>query len=155
MFVMLLTTMVLVSCSKDDDSDDPVNDSPSGNTLTAKIDGAEWVASLAVVASSDPIVVSITGSDSNAAQLMFSINNPAGAGTYTLGGSLTNPNLGRWTQGVGQNDTYTTLLGQGAGTVTITEFSETGFKGTFEFTARNGIQTEVSISDGEFNATFE
>lgn len=154
--LLLLSGFIFISCSKDDDNADPGNgdDPPSGNMLTANINGTDWNASLAVVASSDPGIVTITGSDSNAGQLMFSIFNPTGVGTYSLGGSLTNQNMGRWTQGLGQNDTYTTLLGQGTGTVTISEMTESGFNGTFEFTAKNGAQTEVVINSGEFNASF-
>ena len=154
----LLAGSVLISCSKDDDdgdNGDNNNNIPSGNMMKCKVDGAAWEASLAVVASSDPTVVTCTGSDSNSRQLMFSINNPDGTGSYALGGSMTNPNMGRWTTGLGQNDTYTTMLGQGSGTVNITAMDAEGFSGTFEFTAKNGAGEEVTISSGEFDAKFQ
>ena len=152
----LVAGLFFVSCSKDDDDDngDNGNGTPSGNMMKCSVDGTAWEATLAVVATSDPAVVTCTGSDSNSQQLMFSINNPNGTGTYTLGGSLTNPNMGRWTKGLGQNDTYTTMLGQGTGTVTIEAMDDAGFSGTFEFTAKNGAGEEVSITAGEFNAKF-
>lgn len=153
--LLLLSGLVFVSCSKDDDGENENgNNTPTGNMMKATINGTAWEATLAVVASNDPIVVSCTGSDSESKQLMFSINNPTGTGEYPLGGNLTNPNMGRWTQGLGQNDTYTTMLGQGAGTVNITAFSDTEFSGTFEFTAKNSAGEEVSIAAGEFSATF-
>ncbi len=152
----LVAGLFFTSCSKDDDDNgDNGNGTPTGNMLKCSVDGAAWEATLAVVATSDPTVVTCTGSDSNSKQLMFSINNPNGPGTYNLGGSLTNPNMGRWTKGLGQNDTYTTMLGQGTGTVTIEAMDDTGFSGTFEFTAKNGAGEEVSITAGEFNAKFE
>ena len=152
----MLAGMVLISCNKDDDDNggDDNNNIPSGNMMKCQVNGTAWEATLAVVATSDPAVVTCTGSDSNSRQLMFSINNPDGTGTYQLGGSLTNPNMGRWTQGLGQNDTYTTMLGQGSGTVNITAMDDNGFSGTFEFTAKNGAGEEVSIASGEFSATF-
>lgn len=153
--LLILLGFIVVSCSKDDTDTDPGNEPPSGNTLTATIDGAAWNASLAVVASSDPGIVTITGSDSNSKQLMFSIYNPTGPGSYTLGETLTNQNMGRWTIGVGQNETFTTMLGQGLGTVNVSEMTESAFSGTFEFTAKNGAGEEVTIASGEFNASFD
>jgi len=155
--MVIVTGFLFVSCSKENDNTEPENGNqpPTGNTLRCDVDGNDWVASLAVVASSNQGLVTITGSDSNSRQLMFSIHNVNGTGTYSLGGTLTNQNLGRWTQGLGQNDTFTTMLGQGSGTVHITELSATAFAGTFEFTAKNGVQNEIVISAGEFNAVFE
>ncbi len=153
----LLISFTFVSCSKDDENSEAEggNDNPTGNTLTCKVDGVAWTASLAVVAVNSSGVVSITGSDSNAQQCNFSLMNVTGAGTYEVGTTMTNPNLARWTAGLDPNDTYTTSVGQGAGSVTITEFTSTGFKGSFEFTAKNTAQTEVSITEGDFNASFE
>lgn len=153
----ILAGILFVSCSKDDDEngDDNNNNIPSGNMMKCTVNGTAWEATLAVVASNNSGIVTCTGSDSNSRQLMFSINNAAGTGTYTLGGSLTNTNMGRWTQGLGQNDTYTTMLGQGSGSVTISEMDNVGFSGTFQFTAKNGAGDEVTIASGEFNAKFQ
>lgn len=153
--IAFVATAVLTGCSKDDDeTNEPENNNPTTGAMTLKADGADWSASLAVVASNEGGVLTVTGSDSNAHQAQVIIYNASGTGTYTLGGSITNQSNGRWTVGLGQNDTYTTMVGQGQGTVEITEISDTGVKGTFSFTAKNGAGTEVSITEGSFNSSF-
>ena len=152
--IAFMATALLTACSKDDDNTDPENNNPTTSTLTLKADGTAWSASLAVVATNESGVLTVTGSDSNAHQAQVIIYNPSGTGTYTLGGAITNQSNGRWTVGLGQNDTYTTMVGQGEGTVEITELTSTGVKGTFSFTAKNGAGTQVSITEGSFNASF-
>jgi hypothetical protein len=152
--IAFMATALLAGCSKDDDETEPENNNPAGNTLTCTVNGTAWNASLAVVATNTGGVLTVTGSDSNAGQCQVIIFNPSGAGTYPLGGNLTNQSNGRWTQGTGQEDTYTTMLGQGQGTVEITELSDTKVKGTFSFTAKNSAGTEVTITEGSFSSTF-
>jgi hypothetical protein len=153
--LLLFSGIILSSCSKsDDEEENPGTNPPTANTMTCKYNGTSWTASLAVVATNANNLVTCTGSDSNAHQCQFSLMNVTGTGTYQVGGSMTNPNMGRWTQGLNPEDTYTTSVGLGSGTVEITAFSSTGFSGTFSFTAKNTAQTEVSITEGSFNATF-
>ena len=145
----------LSSCKKDDDDDsgDNNNNPTTGQgSMTLKYDGTSWSASLAVVATSSNGVWTVTGSDSGAKQCGLSVNNVTGPGTYTVGGNLTNPNMGRWTASTDPSDTYTTMLGQGSGTVTITELTDTHTKGTFEFTAKNTAQETITITSGTFSA---
>ena len=161
-FLLIGIAMIsFTACDKDDD-DNPDNannnnQNPAGGTMTCKVDGTDWSADLSVVATKDDgnEIVSAAGTSANSHQCFFSINNFTGAGDYTLGGSLTNPNLGRFSQGTGVNDQYTTMLGTGSGMVSITEVSDTGFKGTFHFTAQNNAQEEISITEGAFEATFQ
>lgn len=154
-FILMLSIgLVLSSCSKDDDDDGDNggnNPTPTQGTMTLKIDGADWNASLAVVATHSGGVFSVTGSDASSKQCGITANGVNGTGSYELGGSLTNPNMGRWTIGTGQADTYTTLLGQGSGTLNINVLTETKTEGTFEFTAKNGAGETVTISSGTFS----
>lgn len=152
--IAFLATSILAGCSKDDDETEPENNTPTGNSLTCKVDGTAWNASLAVVATNTGGVLTVTGSDSNSGQCQIILFNPTGTGSYTLGGGMTNQSNGRWTEGVGQEDTYTTMLGQGSGSVEITELSDTKVKGTFSFTAKNSAGTDVSITEGSFTSTF-
>src|SRR5690554_5433500 len=111
-FLLLLAMAVSVSlssCDKDKDGD-----SVMGGSMSLKHDGSSWTASLAVAATHTSGVLSVTGSDSNANQCNVTLYNIPGAGTYDLGGSFSNPNTGRWTQGLGTNDTYSTMVGQGS-----------------------------------------
>jgi len=155
LLISLLGVVILSGCSKNDDDDNNQNNNnPTTGALNCKVDGNDWTASLAVVASNSGGLVTITGSDSNSKQCQVAIYNVSGTGTYQIGGRMTNPNTGRWTEGLGQNDTYMTQLGLGSGTVEITELTATGVKGTFSFTAKNGEGTEVSLTIGSSNATF-
>ncbi|MEZ5084064.1 MAG: DUF6252 family protein [Bacteroidales bacterium] len=128
------------------------NQTPTNGAMTCKVNGTSWTASLAVVATDENGLLTVTGSDSNAHQCQVSVFNHTGTGTYSLGGSITNPNLGRWTEGLSQNDTYSTMVGLGSGTLEITELTATNVKGTFSFTAKNGAGTEVSVTEGSFDA---
>jgi len=157
LLVMILSIgLVISSCKKDDDdnsSNSGSNNNTSQGSMSLKINGTDWSATLAVQATNVNGVLSIAGSDANARQCQVTVINPNGAGTYDLGGSQTNSNSGRWTQGTGTNDTYTTMLGLGAGSVTITELTATSVKGTFEFTAKNTALEEVTLTSGSFSAT--
>lgn len=147
---------ILSGCSKkDDDNSTPDNNStPTGNSMNCKVDGNAWSASLAVVATNTGGVLTVTGSDSNGKQCQVIIFSPSGTGSYELGNTMTNQSNGRWTGSPDPMDTYSTMLGQGAETVEITELTATNVKGTFSFTAKNSASTEVSITEGSFSSTF-
>lgn len=148
-------SLLFMSCSKDKDETNPDNSTTQGNSLTCKVDGNAWTASLAVVATNSGGVLTVTGSDSNAGQCQITLMNVKGTGTYELGGSATNPNTGRWTQGLDpNNDTFTTMMGIGSGSVEITELTSSKVSGTFSFTAKNMNSQGVSITDGSFSSDF-
>lgn len=149
---LFLTGFLLTSCSK---SDDGGGTPSSGNgSVSLKINGESWSASLATQAViSDPGLVTLTGSDSEAHQVSFTLLNAHAPGTYVIGG-LTNSNQARWTAGLSADDTYLASMVLGSGEVVITEFSESGFKGTFNFEAYNTSQEKVSVTDGSFEANF-
>lgn len=156
LFISFLAVSLLSGCSKkEDDNTEPENNNTAAGSLSCKVAGTAWTASLAVVATNSGGVLTVTGSDSNAKQCQVIVYNPDGTGTYTLGGSMTNPSTGRWTESLDPNTgTYTTSMGLGTGTVEITELTDTSIKGTFSFTAKNLEQTDISITEGSFNANF-
>ncbi|MDZ7740801.1 MAG: DUF6252 family protein [Bacteroidota bacterium] len=143
------------ACKKKDDETEPENNNPVAGSMTAKVDGSDWSASLAVVGVYSNNLFTVTGSDNNAKQLQVTVMNVNGTGEYTLGETLTNQNSGRWTAGLNTDQTYSTMLGQGSGTMNITGWTGTSAKGTFSFTAKNSKQEEVSITGGEFSVTFQ
>lgn len=155
LIALLSIGVVLTACKKDEDEEEGGGNNtpaPGTSSMNLKVDGADWSASLAVVATNSNGVFSVTGSDANAKQCGISVMNVSGPGTYDLGGTLTNPNMGRWTASTSPSDTYVTSLGQGSGQVVITSLSDTHVKGTFEFTAKNSEQQMVTISSGSFDA---
>lgn len=141
------------SCSKTEDAVTPDNPLTSGGSITLKVNGTSWNASLAVVGINQSGVINVTGSDSNGKQASIILYNVTETGTYQLGG-LGNVNQLRWTEGLGQNDSYICTQGAGSGTVTLTELSSSKVKGTFSFTGINTAQVTKSITDGVFEATF-
>lgn len=149
MLCLLAVSFSLTSCKKDGDDDGPAG---MGGSMKLKHDGSSWSASLSVQAINSNGVLNITGSDYNANQCQLILMNVPGPGTYQIGGNPSNPNSGRWTQGLGTNDTYSTMLGQGSGTCTITELTGSKVAGTFEFTAKNMAQVQVTITEGSFSA---
>ena len=153
--VLFASAIITASCSKEEDEVEKNNNNqnPTSGSMSCNVNGTTWTASLAVVATNSNGLLTITGSDSNAHQCQATVLNHTGVGSYPLGESMTNPNTGRWTEGVGQSDTYSTIVGLVAGTIEIAELTTTMVKETFSFTAKNGPGTEGSISERSFNAT--
>ena len=147
-FVLIsISVLNLVSCKKDDDG----GTTPGSNgSISLVVDGSSWNASLSVQAVNTNGVINITGSDSNAKQASIMLYNVTETGTYTVEGS----NQLRWTEGLGQDDSYIASFLLGSGTITVTELSATSIKGTFSFTGVNTAQSSKSITDGVFEATF-
>lgn len=148
----LAITVFTAACSKDDSSNNP---SPSsGNTMAAKIDGSDWSGSLTVSGVYSSGVLAIAGQDDNVRQIQIRLLNPSGTGDYPIGGTATNPHMCQVTMGTTQNDMYTTMIGVGNGTVTLTKLSSTEAEGTFSFTARNMAGSTKSVTGGSFKVKF-
>lgn len=154
-FFLMLTAIAvlgLTSCNKSSD-DDVTPDNPLSNgSISLKVDGSSWNASLAVQAINTNGVINVTGSDSNAKQasvILYGVTEP---GTYNVQAGLQHQL--RWTEGLGTNDTYMANGLVGSGSITITELSSTKVKGTFQFTGVNTAQASKSITEGSFEATF-
>lgn len=151
LIAVLITGVVISSCKKKDDN----NSNPGSNgTMTLKSDGSSWSASLSVQAVNTSGVINVTGSDSNANQAAISIFQANGPGTYKIGPGANPGNMGRWTKGTGQTDTYTANGAIGTGEVTFTELTDTKAKGSFKFTAYNTSQNKVEITEGQFDVSF-
>lgn len=150
--IISFSILSLTSCKKDDDTEVDTPAASSG-TLSLKVDGASWSASLAVQAINSGGVLSVTGSDSNAQQCGITLVNITETGTYNIGGLGSMHQL-RWTEGLSSNQTYSVNGVVGSGTVTISELSATAVKGTFSFTGMNIEQSTKSITEGSFSASF-
>jgi hypothetical protein len=152
LMIALIAAVTLTSCNKNDDD----NSTPAGSngTLTLKHDGTSWNASLSVQGVNTNGVVSITGSDSNANQASVNIYQATGPGTYQIGPGANAGNMGRWTQGLAQTDSYMANNVIGSGEVTFTELSATSAKGTFKFDGYNIDQQKVTVTEGSFSVTF-
>ena len=146
----LIAGVMLTGCKKEEDTN-PV----TGNgTMSLKHDGQAWTATLSVQAVNTNGVINVTGSDANTNQAAISIYQANGPGTYKIGPGATAGNMGRWTQGIGQTDTFTANNIFGSGEVTFTELTDKKAKGTFKFTAYNTSQKKAEITEGKFDVSF-
>lgn len=152
LLIALVFAVVFTSCNKKND-ENPTTPGSSGS-LTLKHDGTSWNASLSVQAVNTNGVVSITGSDSNANQGAINIYQATGPGTYQIGPGANAGNMGRWTQGLAQTDSYMANNVIGSGQVTFTELSATSAKGTFQFDGYNIDQQKIVVTEGSFSVTF-
>lgn len=154
LFVALLSISILSlsSCNKEDDAVTPDNPLISGGSLSLKVDGTSWNASLAVVGINSNGVINVTGSDSNAHQASIILIGVTEPGTYTISTGLQHQL--RWTEGLGTNESYLANGLIGSGSITVTELSSAKIKGTFQFTGANTDQITKSITEGSFEATF-
>ena len=148
--VFLLTMIVVfTSCNKDDDTGTP---SDGDGTMQLKYDGTSWSATLSVVGTNTNGSVNITGTDASQHQAGIMVYNVNGAGTYKIGAGL--QNMAKWTQGLGQSDTYVANGVLGSGEITFTEITDKKAVGTFHFTGYNTTNGKINITEGKFSVTF-
>lgn len=165
-FTIFICTILMVSCSKDDDGD---GSSGGGSEfLTAKIDGTTWSASTdydttaATISSSGNItVLALQGSDNNGNAINFNLPNYKGTGTYKTGDLLTNTNqiqyvtikpaIGSW-----MSNLASAALQITPGTITITTDNGKVIEGTFSFDGYNGTaKTTKKVTEGKFKVNIQ
>jgi len=153
-FLMLTAVAVLglTSCNKDSDEDVTPDNPLSNGSISLKVDGTSWNASLAVQAVNTNGVINVTGSDSNAKQASVVLYGVIEPGTYNVQAGLQHQL--RWTEGLDASQTYVANGILGSGSITITELTSSKVKGTFQFTGANTAQATTSITEGSFEATF-
>lgn len=151
--MMSLAFISLTSCKKDSDDDNDSNPVLGGGTMTLKVDGTSWSASLASQAINTNGVINVTGSDSDAHQIAITLLNVTETGTYEVGSMVSQHGI-RWTEGLESTDTYVANFTLGTGTITITELSATKIKGSFTGTVANTGQATKKITDGSFDVSF-
>ncbi len=141
-FVMMLLLVACISSCK--------KNNPVGGSMSLKVDGSKWSASLAVQAVNTNGVIMVTGSDASAFQVSINLLNATGPGTFDLGPNGVIGDAGRWTEGT---NTWVADNTVGSGSIVVTDLTATNIKGTFEFTASDGNTNKV-ITEGKFDATF-
>ncbi|MCB4809596.1 DUF6252 family protein [Tamlana sp. 62-3] len=162
--VMVSASLMFNSCSTSDDGGDGGN-APQG-ILVAKVDGTSYksweISSSATVANNgNNLIIIATNSDGNA--FSISIFGYEGAGkTYEFDGTTLGPfNTVSYTQtdvNLSNPTASTTKIWSApyedavAGTVSISEETDTHVKGTFSFTAKNTDDDSViTVTEGSFN----
>lgn len=152
LFILLLAlTFTFSSCKKEEEDTAP----NSEGSITAKVNGQPFDATLSVQATLSSSVFAFAGSGTTSAndvrQINISIADYNGTGTYnfSVAGSTA-----IWSEGTSASDIYTANFIIGSGQVVITEVTDSEIKGTFEFTGSNagggGSETRT-ITEGKFN----
>lgn len=143
-----LIIFTIASCKK---SEEEVAKQTDG-TMTAKVDGKDWSATLAVQATKSSGVLAIGGTGSGG-QININIINYTGVKGYALGGPTTNPNNSTWTVTAIPPVIYTNLMGQGTGEINITKEEGGYIEGNFTYSAKNQTSgASVSVTEGKFRA---
>lgn len=141
-FVCIIAPL-LFACKKDSD-----NNTPTGNAMTAKVDGAAWSASLAVQGNKSagtPVVLTLAGTGSGS-QINLSVVNYNGPGTYSVSNGLTAVYTNTSTLEV-----YTATQGLGSGSLVVSSESNGLVQGTFSFTAAStGGGASKNITEGSY-----
>ena len=157
--LILLVSLAVVSCKKDDDGgEDPA---AGTGTLTAKIDGATLTADIAVQAqitnSAQGDVLAISGGTSQSENLQMIIQNFDGVGTYDL--SFINIGTYSFLPDPSNPDPSTVVIylsmngTDATGELRVSSFDGNTIEGTFNFTGyKSDDPTDtVEVTEGQFN----
>lgn len=151
----LLLIPALAACDSGDSDDGGDGGGTGSSGITATVAGTALTFDSAS-ATNDGSVFQATGiRDNNTTQLTVRVNNP-GTGAFTIA-----PNDARvgiiYREGTTPYQADGILAAAGAsGTVTISEISDSGARGTFSGTLVNvtNPQETISVTNGEFDVTF-
>ena len=142
-----LIVFTVVSCKKGDDA------KVTEGSMSAKVDGKDWTAGLAVQATIASGVLGIGGTG-NGAQININVLSYSGVKTYPIGGGVTSTNTTQaiYTTTALPPVVYNTMVGQGSGTLTITKDEGGYIEGTFNFTAKTTAGVNITITDGKYRS---
>lgn len=166
LFLATVLSTSAVSCSGDDDGNN-VGPIAAEGTITASVAGANFTSivqgtTAVKVATGDAYTITIQGTDLGGKQIQLILNGVDGeTGTYEISNNAGITAIGSYIE-----INTTTFSSQTwvapyensgvAGSITISEISDTNIKGTFSFTARNQENTQDSkaVTGGSFNVNF-
>lgn len=144
LFCYSLMLFCMASCKKDKES------KVTGGSMSAKIDGQEWSATLATQGTKVNGVLALGGTGSGG-QININLMSYSGPGTFQLGGSMTNPNHASYTTTSQPIVSYSNMVGQGSGQIVISSDADGYLEGTFNFTAKNPTSGNVvNVTEGKF-----
>ena len=121
-------------------------------SMSAKVDGKVWRASLGLNAAFSQNILAIGGTDQTGQTLGFGVAVLKGTGTYAIA-PLSAANATLYSAG----SSWAATLAQGSGTITVNTITSTGASGTFSFTLAPVNQSSLgnrTVTDGVFNVTF-
>ncbi len=157
-FTLLLLTVSLImttSCNNDDDTEDS---NPSGEHVTAKIDGTNWAATTNFDTTSATInsdVFILQGSDEVGNAIRINLYNYTGPGTYKTGDNLSNLSSISYVS-ITPVASWMSTFDIGSGTINITTEDGSIAEGSFTFEGYNANDMSTkSFTEGSFKANME
>ena len=160
-----LTTM---SCSDDDDGDNPGGNTAAAGTVKANVDGFNFesspmVSSLTLQNAGGSTTMFITSTDLEGRNLTLQIIGYNGEGNYDIGGANTILVTATWVvvdvnNPTGTPETYISPYDGDAvrGFIDVNSDSGDNMQGTFEFTAADnmGGSGTINVTNGSFNLDY-
>ena len=164
MLTMVMATL-LSSCSSDDNGGG--GSSAANGTIKARVAGSNYTtlqaASFAMKQQMGSVyMITMQGSDASGKAIQLVLNGvPATTGTYEISQEATISAIASYTE-LNMNDPINSVVwaapyeGSGvAGSITISEITDTNIKGTFSFTGKNQEGTDTkAVTNGAFNLDF-
>lgn len=167
LFLATVLSTSIVSCSGDDDGGNPNPPAALEGQITASVGGNNFTSitqgtTAVKVATGDAYTITIQGTDLGGKQIQLILNGVDGeTGTYEISDTAGITAIGSYIEVNTTTFTSQTWVAPyensgAAGSITITEISDTNIKGTFEFTARNQENTQdtKAVTGGSFNVNF-
>lgn len=164
----LLTAAMLVSLSffatscSDDDGGSNGGGNPSGEYVSAKVNGQAFSSSTMfdAVAASNPnaTTLMVQGSDNGGNAIQIMIMNFDGEGTYNLSNITNGQMIYTKLQNMTAISYSSAAEGGASGTAEITLADDTKVEGNFSFTGRRvqeGSTETVNVTEGSFRANFQ
>lgn len=162
---VLLISLAIVSCKKDDDGGDG-NDGGDVGTLTATVGGASFSGSIVATASESNAggnsFVTLQGSDASGKAIIMIINGFNGPGTYEISSENTIANTASYIEANASNPSASKTWAAPyedsgmVGKITVSERTDTTIKGTFNFKGKEQMGTTFKeITAGQFNLEFQ
>lgn len=149
--ILFATSFVLAGCSGDGSNDDEFE--LVNGSMSAKIDGKQWHADLAITATHSGSIVAVGGSGGGMT-IGFATFEPTGT-LLIENGSGAN---GVYNEIANPNATWSATAASGSGSITLTTLTSEGASGTFAFEAVPSPNTTAtgtkSITEGRFDVKF-
>ncbi len=148
--LLLICSIAFVGCKKDEDKNPDEGTETAGGSMSAKVDGQAFDATLAVQGTISGGVFTFAGtanSSSSVRQINIAVSDYNGVGTYSFSSPAS---TAIWSEGTTADKIFIANFVLGSGQVKVTEVADGRVKGTFEFTGSNGQQTKT-ITEGKFN----
>ena len=146
--LLLICAIVALGCG-----DDATTNATGNAGMSAKVDGNSWSPGTinAQNASGNLILGGTEISGANNRQINISVPGATAGNTYQIGGTI-----GLTFNYIEGSMGSVNIFSATSGSVTVSEFSSTGAKGTFSVTAAgtNGATGTRTINDGSFDVKF-